>query len=211
MVLRQLEREVGDRAAALDGDLLLVVDVLDEAGEAEHVFGHALAPLPTGLAARQRLAQALRGVGEVAGLGRVELELLAHLAERHLAGAVRSVSWVSTRASVAPTSSWTLPEPGLDQRLLRFEVGLRRGGLGAQRLAVEHGGLLEGGVDRGVALHGGLRAGLVEQAASVRRRLLGVGGSSATEQRDQRGGAHDERDDGHHDGGNEKSQSWPSS
>ena len=45
--------------AALDRGLLLVVDVLDEAGEPQHVFGHALAPLAPRLAAGERLAQAL--------------------------------------------------------------------------------------------------------------------------------------------------------
>ena len=40
--------------------LLEVVDVLDEAGHAEHVFGHPFAPLPTRRRGRHRLAQRLR-------------------------------------------------------------------------------------------------------------------------------------------------------
>ena len=83
VVFRELEREVGDRPAALDRGLLLVVDVLDEAGEPQHVFGHALAPLAPRLAAGERLAQAVGGVGERARGGRVELELLAQPPERH--------------------------------------------------------------------------------------------------------------------------------
>ena len=64
VAFREQEREVGDRPAALDRGLLLVVDVLDEAGEPQHVFGHALAPLAARLAAGERLAQAVGGVGE---------------------------------------------------------------------------------------------------------------------------------------------------
>ena len=45
-----------------------VVDAVDEAGEAQHVFGHALAPLPACGGARQRLAERLRGLGEHLGL-----------------------------------------------------------------------------------------------------------------------------------------------
>ena len=60
---RQQEREVGDGAAG-GGGLLAVVDALDEAGGAQHVVGHALAPLATGLRAGQGLAQVLGGVGQ---------------------------------------------------------------------------------------------------------------------------------------------------
>ena len=114
----------GIEPAALDGDLLLVVDVLDEAGEAQHVLGHPFAPLPSGLAARQRLAQPLRGVGEVAGLRRVELELLAHLAERHLAGASEVGELRFDPGERCPDVVLDLAEPSLDEQLLRFEIGL---------------------------------------------------------------------------------------
>ena len=59
-----------------DRRLLAIVDALAEARRGEHVLGHALAPLATGLRARQRIAQ-LRGGGVQlhAALG-VLLELL---------------------------------------------------------------------------------------------------------------------------------------
>ena len=77
---RQEEREVRDAPAAFDRDLLAVLDALDEAGEREHVLGHALAPLAAGLRARQRLAQALRRAGEL----REPVPLLAHDALEHV-------------------------------------------------------------------------------------------------------------------------------
>ncbi len=42
-----------DAAGALEGPLLAVVDVLDEAGQAQHVLRHALAPLAARLRARE--------------------------------------------------------------------------------------------------------------------------------------------------------------
>ena len=61
VALGEQERVVGNAGAVVDRDLLLVVDVLDEAGEPEDIFGHAFAPLPTGLRAGERLTQSLRG------------------------------------------------------------------------------------------------------------------------------------------------------
>ena len=58
--------------AAGDARLLPVGDALDHAGEAQHVVGHALAPLAAGLGAGQRLAQVAGGLGERAG-GRLRL------------------------------------------------------------------------------------------------------------------------------------------
>ena len=57
LALRQQERVVGDAARSRDGLVAAVVDAVDEAGEAEHVFGHALPPLPARGGARERLAQ----------------------------------------------------------------------------------------------------------------------------------------------------------
>ncbi len=65
--LGQQEGDVGDAAAGHAG-LAAVVDALDQAGHAQDVVGHALAPLAAGLGAGQRLAQALGGGGQVAGL-----------------------------------------------------------------------------------------------------------------------------------------------
>ena len=53
---REQEREVGDAPAALDRDLLPVLDALDETRQREDVLGHALAPLAPGPAARQGFA-----------------------------------------------------------------------------------------------------------------------------------------------------------
>ena len=64
----QVEREVGAagdpgvRPAELR--LLAVVDVLGEAGEAQHVLGHPLPPLTAGLRAGERFAERPGGVGE---------------------------------------------------------------------------------------------------------------------------------------------------
>ena len=66
-VARQQERDVGDAPA---GHALLpqVVDALDQAGRPQHVVGHPLAPLPAGLGAGQRLAEALGGLDQVAAV-----------------------------------------------------------------------------------------------------------------------------------------------
>ena len=69
------------------GDRLVpaVVDAVDEAGEAQHVFGHALAPLAARGGARQRLAERLRGVGEDLGVAARLLQLRGELADVLLA------------------------------------------------------------------------------------------------------------------------------
>ena len=67
VALRQRERVVGQGARARDGGLLLVVHVLDEARQPQHVLGHALPPLAPRLRAGQGLAEALRGGGQRRG------------------------------------------------------------------------------------------------------------------------------------------------
>ena len=72
MTLGQVEREVrapggAVAAGAAQLGLLAVVDVLDEAGEAQHVLGHPLAPLAACLGVGQRLVQRLRRVGQRGG------------------------------------------------------------------------------------------------------------------------------------------------
>ena len=89
------EGDVGDRAAG-DAGLLAVGDALDHPGEAQHVVGHALAPLAAGLGAGQRLAEVRGGLGQRAGgglrlleagqelavlLGAVVVELRDHVAQ----------------------------------------------------------------------------------------------------------------------------------
>ena len=65
-VARQQEREVGD-GAARDRALLAVADALEHAGGAQHVVGHALAPLTARLGTGERGAQRLRRAGELVG------------------------------------------------------------------------------------------------------------------------------------------------
>ena len=64
-----------------DGLVAPVVDAVDEAGEPEHVFGHALAPLAACGGARERLAQRLRGLGEHLGVAPGLAQLGAELAD----------------------------------------------------------------------------------------------------------------------------------
>jgi hypothetical protein len=75
----QQERDVGD-GALRRGPLLLVGDALDQAGEAQHVVGHALAPLAAGLGRGEHLAQRAGGGGEQRRLLVGAHELLAQLA-----------------------------------------------------------------------------------------------------------------------------------
>ena len=76
----QQERVVGDAAGSGQRLVTAVVDAVDEAGEAQHVFGHALAPLPACGGARQRLAQRLRGLGQHLRLATRRLQLTRELA-----------------------------------------------------------------------------------------------------------------------------------
>ena len=73
------ERDVGDLAAG-DARLLPVADALDHAGVAQHVVGHALAPLAAGLGAGEGLAQVAGGLGERSGGGLRLLEAGDHRA-----------------------------------------------------------------------------------------------------------------------------------
>ena len=60
--------------------LLPVADALDHAGVAQHVVGHALAPLAAGLGAGEGLAQVAGGLGERSGGGLRLLEAGEHRA-----------------------------------------------------------------------------------------------------------------------------------
>ena len=72
-----------------------------------------------------------------------------------------------------------------------------RGDLCAERLTAEHGGLLERGTDRRVALGRRLPTRLVEQLAGL---LVGRRGR-ASQERHQSDGPDDEGGDGHQSGG----------
>ena len=90
VALGQVERVVGPARAAVDLGLLAVVDVLGEPGEAQHVLGHALAPLAASLRVGQRLAQHARRVGERAGDLGVRAQRLVDLPEALGAGRARA-------------------------------------------------------------------------------------------------------------------------
>ena len=174
VALRHGERVVGQGAGALDRRLLLVVDVLDEAGQAEHVLGHALAPLAAGLRVGQRLPQALRAGRE--GLGDLGLrpQRLVHLAELLGVALAQLPDELPEPLHLRPQLRLHLVQPGVDDVLLGGELLLAGGEVGAellllaeaglvhqlamvggdllQLLALEHGGLLQRGLDRGVPL-----------------------------------------------------------
>ncbi len=65
--LGQREREVGPPGCPVELGLLDVVDVLDEAGQPQHVLGHPLAPLAAGRGTGHRLAQRPRRLGQASG------------------------------------------------------------------------------------------------------------------------------------------------
>ena len=174
VALRHGERVVGQGASALHRRLLLVVDVLDEPGQAEHVLGHALAPLAPGLGVGQRLPQALRAGRE--GLGDLGLgaQRLVHLAELLGVALAQLPDEVPEPLHLRPQLGLHLVQPGVDHVLLGRERVLAGGEVGAQLLllaqaglvhelavvggdllqllALQHGRLLQRGLDGGVAL-----------------------------------------------------------
>ena len=110
----QQERDVGDRAAG-DARLLAVADALDHAGEAQHVVGHALAPLAAGLRAGEGLAQVAGGLGERSG-GRLA-SLRPESSCAVLLGAVAVEPGRPRRRAARPGTS--SPRPASRRRSLR--------------------------------------------------------------------------------------------
>ena len=108
---REHEREVGDAGAAGDRGLLAVLDALDEAGELQHVLGHPLAPLAAGLAARQRLAQALGGLGQLGDA----FALLAQDAGEHVELRAALVLELLEQVGDPPELVVHRLEPGVDE------------------------------------------------------------------------------------------------
>ena len=164
VALGQVERVVRPARAAADLGLLAVVDVLGEPGEAQHVLGHPLAPLAAGLRVRQRLAEHARRVGERAGDLGVRAQRLVDLPEALGAGRAQLGDQRAEPLQLGAHLRPHLVEAGVDDVLLRRQVGLHVGGHGrgraAELLAVEHGGLLERGAHRGIALGAGARRDL---------------------------------------------------
>jgi hypothetical protein len=73
-------RPCGRPLAGRVGGLLAIVHAFDEARGAQHVFGHAFAPLAPRLGTGQRVAQPLRGVLQRGRDRRGVLEPTQHLA-----------------------------------------------------------------------------------------------------------------------------------
>ena len=155
VALGQLERVVRPAGAAVDLGLLAVVDVLGEAGQAEHVLGHALAPLATGLRVGEGLAQHPGGVGQGGGDLGVGAQRLVDLAEALGAGRADVADQLAEALQLGAHLGADLVEAGVDDVLLRREVGLHAGGRRAELLAVEHGGVLERRAHGEVALGAG--------------------------------------------------------
>ena len=117
-----------------------VVDAVDEAGEPQHVFGHALAPLATRGGARQRLAQRLRGLGEhlgVAARPRGAGELSSPTCSR------RSLSMSCTSDGEPLEVAAHGAELVVDQRLLALEILGAETALGREHLLVHAQQLLD--------------------------------------------------------------------
>ena len=213
LALRQLERVVGQPRATLEPGLLAVVDVLDEPGHAQHVFGHALAPLTARLGAGQGFAQAVGRAGERLCRFGVRRQRSVDLAEAACAQRAQVGELLADPLELGAHLVGDFVEPGVDEVLLRRQVlvagGQRAGqlvlragdGVGqlllagpevlGQGLALEHGGVLERGLYGGITFGGGVPAHLGERLAdrTIDGRADGVGrerGRNARPRRRQR-------------------------
>ena len=130
--LRQQEGVVGDAARARDRVALAVVDAVDEAGEPQHVFRHALAPLAPSRRARERFAERLRGLGEDLRVPAGFLELRRELTGVLLALALDLVDETGELGEVAAHPVQLL----VDQRLLAVELLGAEPALGGEHLLV---------------------------------------------------------------------------
>ena len=177
MALGQREREVRSPGAALDLGLLDVVDVLDEAGETQHVLGHPLAPLAACGRADERLAERARRLAQVLGDLGVGAQGLVDLTELLGAGLAQRRHHRAEAAELGAHLLVDLVEPGIDDVLLRRQLGRRvladlHGG-GAELFTLEDDRLLERGPHRRVALDAGVRPHLGQRR--IDRRLHGLG------------------------------------
>ena len=157
VALGQLEREVGAAAGALATGaaqlrLLAVVDVLDEAGEAQHVLGHPLAPLSPGLGVGQRFLQRLRGAGQRRGDLGVAAQRGIDLAEPLGAGVAEGGDELAEAVELAAHLRPDRIEVGADDVLAGVEPGLQAAGRLVEVAAVEHVDLPQGGGHGCVAL-----------------------------------------------------------
>ena len=219
VALGHQERVVRQGAGALDRGLLLVVDVLEEAGEPEDVLRHPLPPLASRLRVGQHLAQALGAGRERLGDLGLGAQRFVDLAELLGAALPELANQVAEAVHLRPQLVLHLVEPGVDDVLLRRQLALSGRELGAELLpleepgllqelpmvggdlvellALDHGRLLERGVDGGVPLGHGLLAG--GGARAGRGRPADVHGHEGTDHRHGGdGGQRDEQDDHGH-------------
>jgi hypothetical protein len=188
------ERDVGDRACGGCG-LLAVADALDEAGGAQDVVGHALAPLATRLRAGEGLAQRLGAAGE--GLGGAQRLCEALLEAALLLGAL-AAHLVDQRAHALELS------PGV------LELGADGLAVGVERLG-HHVALVGQGAVGGLAAAGQLLTGDRDDGLDGRVHLGGLllaqGGHRGSEhvghrlagRRQRRRGRRGRAPDEHHD------------
>ncbi len=156
VTLGQVEREVRAARTVASGAaqlrLLAVVDVLDEAGEAQHVLGHPLAPLATGLRVGQRLLQRSRGVAQRRGDLGVRAQRGVDLSEALRAGVAEGGDEVAEAVELAAHLAAHGLEVGADDVLAGVEPGLQAHRRAVEVAAVEHVDLLQRRGDGGIAL-----------------------------------------------------------
>ena len=172
--LREQEGHVGD-AAAGHARLAPVVDALDEPGHAQHVVGHALAPLAPGLRVGQHLAQAVGGLGQVA-------RLLGGLGEPGGELAVLGRSLLLETGDQIGDPVETFGEPGreagdlvLDHLVAQVELLVGGGGLGAELVGGHAQHQVDGLLGGRLALGDERLTGHLERGVTVGRRRGAVG------------------------------------
>ena len=143
VALGQLEREVRTAAGAVSTGaaqlrLLAVVDVLDEAAEAQHVLGHPFAPLTAGLRVGQRLLQGLRGVRQRRGDLGVAAQRGVHLTEALGAGVAEGGDEFAEAVELAAHLRPHGIEVGTDDVLAGVEPRLQAAGGLVEVAAIEH-------------------------------------------------------------------------
>ena len=139
-------------AGAAQLGLLAVVDVLDEAGESQHVLGHPLAPLPARLGVGQRLVQGPCGVGQGRGDLGVTAQRGVDLAEPLGAGLTERGDQLTETSEFAAHLGPNGVEIRPDDVLAGVESGLQAPGRLVEVAAVEHVDLVERRSHGGVAL-----------------------------------------------------------
>ena len=185
-VLGQQEREVGDATPLRHRLLLAVLHALDEAGEPQHVLRHPLAPLAPGLAAGERLAEALGGAGELGDPGPLRRERARELLDL---GAAAGLELADQGGDLVELGA-DVAELRLDQGALRCQCLAGAGALAFDERPVR----LDEVAERGLLLLRRPLGDAVGDVLRVRRRWR-VGRVPGHEQRAGAGGGTDGEDD----------------